>query len=293
MNRVNFNLFKKPNIVLNAITSTPFRSKLFNNKKVLITGGGTGLGKQMAKSYLGLGAEVLIVSRKEEVLKNTCQEIGGNISYKTLDIRNHNSVSEFVNTLEYIPDIVINNAAGNFMCPSKDLTYNGWNSIIDIVLKGTIDLTLQIGKKMIEEEKSGCFINMSTTYGQTGSSFVVPSSIAKAGCDNLTKSLASEWGRYGIRLNSIAPGPIYTEGAFSRLDPSGQFRDRAKDNLPLGRMGEMEELSNLVCFLTSEQMNWMTGQIINLDGGEVVGNSGEFNFLKNLSEQEWGLFSKL
>jgi len=248
----------------------------------------------MAQSYLGLGAEVLIASRKEEVLKNTCLEIGSSkISYKTLDIRDHDSVSSFVSGLEYVPDIVINNAAGNFVCPSKDLSYNGWNSILDIVLKGTMDLTLQLGQRMINESHPGSFVNISTTYAQTGSGFVLPSAVAKAGCDNMTKSLAAEWGRYGIRLNSVAPGPIYTEGAFSRLDPSGEFTESGKKRLPIARLGETEELSNLVCFLTSEHMNWMTGQIINLDGGEVVGNSGEFNFLRKLTDAEWGIFSKL
>ena len=294
MNRVNFNLLKNKITVLPAITSTPFKSSLFKDKKVLITGGGTGLGKKMAQSYLGLGAEVLIASRKEEVLKNTCLEIGSSkISYKTLDIRDHDSVSSFVSGLEYVPDIVINNAAGNFVCPSKDLSYNGWNSILDIVLKGTMDLTLQLGQRMINESHPGSFVNISTTYAQTGSGFVLPSAVAKAGCDNMTKSLAAEWGRYGIRLNSVAPGPIYTEGAFSRLDPSGEFTESGKKRLPIARLGETEELSNLVCFLTSEHMNWMTGQIINLDGGEVVGNSGEFNFLRKLTDAEWGIFSKL
>lgn len=294
MNRINFNLLKNKITVLPAITSTPFKTSLFENKKVLITGGGTGLGKQMAKSYLGLGAEVLIASRKEEVLKNTCQEIGSSkISYKTLDIRDHDSVSSFVSGLEHVPDIVINNAAGNFVCPSKDLSYNGWNSVVDIVLKGTMDLTLQLGQRMINESHPGSFLNISTTYAQTGSGYVLPSSVAKAGCDNMTKSLAAEWGRFGIRLNSVAPGPIFTEGAFSRLDPTGQFTESAKKRLPIGRLGETEELSNLVCFLTSEHMNWMTGQIINLDGGEVVGNSGEFNFLRKLTDAEWSMFSKL
>ena len=181
MNRVNFNLLKNKITVLPAAIH-PFKSSLFENKKVLITGGGTGLGKQMAKSYLGLGAEVLIASRKEDVLKKTCQEIGSSkISYKTLDIRNHDSVSSFVNGLEYVPDIVINNAAGNFVCPSKDLTYNGWNSILDIVLKGTMDLTLQLGQRMIKEEQTGNFLNISTTYAQTGSGYVLPSAVAKAG----------------------------------------------------------------------------------------------------------------
>lgn len=285
------NLLKKG--ISNSQSLIPFKNNLFLNKNILITGGGTGLGKQMAKTYLDLGANVIIASRKIDILKKTCEELGDkNIFYKKLDVKNHKDICNFVNSLETIPDIVINNAAGNFICPSKNLTYNGWNSIIDTVLKGTVDLTLELGKKMIEENKNGNFLNISTTYAQTGSAFVLPSAIAKAGCDNLTKSLASEWGKYGIRLNSIAPGPIYTKGAFDRLDPTGEFRKRAEKNLPCGRLGESCELANLVCFVTSEYMNWMTGQIINLDGGEVVGNSGEFNFLRNMSDKQWDNLNK-
>ena len=288
------NFLKQSNTILNSVKTNPFKLDLFKNKNILITGGGTGLGKQMAKTYLELGANVLIASRKSEVLENTCNELGNtNINYKVLNIKEHESVKEFVNSLETTPDVVINNAAGNFICPSKDLTYNGWNSILDIVLKGTMDLTLQLGQRMINENKPGNFLNISTTYANTGSGYVLPSAVAKAGCDNMTKSLGAEWGKYGIRINSIAPGPIYTEGAFSRLDPGGQFRKKAEERLPMGRLGETEELAHLVCFITSEHMNWMTGQIINLDGGEVVNNSGEFNFLRGISETQWKMFSKL
>lgn len=279
------NLIKK---VIYATTSSPFKARLFNNKNVLITGGGTGLGKQMAKTYLALGANVTIASRKEEVLKNTCSELGGNrINYHILDLKQSESVASFVDNLENLPDIVINNSAGNFICPSENLSYNGWNSIIDIVLKGTTDLTLSLGKKMIKESHTASFINISTTYATTGSGYVVPSAIAKAGCDNLTKSLAAEWGKYGLRFNSIAPGPIYTEGAFSRLDPTGEFVKNVGNVLPLGRLGEQEELANLVCFISSDHMSWMTGQLINLDGGETVGNSGEFNFLNKFKPEDW------
>lgn len=279
------NMIKK---VINATTSSPFKGRLFNNKNVLITGGGTGLGKQMAKTYLALGANVTIASRKEEVLKNTCSELGGNrINYHILDLKQSESVASFVDNLENLPDIVINNSAGNFICPSENLSYNGWNSIIDIVLKGTTDLTLSLGKKMIKESHTASFINISTTYANTGSGYVVPSAIAKAGCDNLTKSLAAEWGKYGLRFNSIAPGPIYTEGAFSRLDPTGEFVKNVGNVLPLGRLGEQEELANLVCFISSDHMSWMTGQLINLDGGETVGNSGEFNFLNKFKPEDW------
>ncbi len=153
-------------------------------------------------------------------------------------------------------------------------------------------MSLAFGKRLINHQQQGIFVNISTTYAETGSAYVLPSSVAKAGCDNLTKSLSAEWGKYGIRFLSVAPGPIYTDGAFSRLDPSNKFSEIAKKNLPLGRLGEKEEIANLVSYLTTDENNWMTGQIINFDGGEVVGNSGEFNLLRNLKPEEWKMFAK-
>lgn len=274
---------------------------IYNGKTILITGGGTGLGKSMCETYLKLGGNVVICSRKEEVLEKAKTEIMennsnikllqdcGTIDYIKMDLRDHESVLNLVNRMadeNRIPDIVINNAAANFLCPSEKLSYNGWNTIMDIVLKGTVDLTLEMGKKMIEMNKRGTFLSISTTYADTGSGFVLPSSIAKAGINNMTKSLAAEWGKYGIRLLGVAPGPIYTKGAFDRLDPTGNFQNKTYMKLPAGRMGEKEELANLVSYLTSDQCSWLTGDIINFDGGEVVKNAGEFNSLIDLSKQE-------
>lgn len=272
----------------------------YQNKKILITGGGSGLGKQMALHYSKLGGEVTIIGRSTQKLRTAADEIDYETQnrprYESLDVRENPSILRLVNqmvTQDQFPDIVINNAAGNFICRSEDLSYNGWNSILDIVLKGTLNMTLEFGKKMIELEKPGVFLNISTTYAETGSGYVMPSSVAKAGCNNMTRSLAAEWGKYGIRLNSVAPGPIHTEGAFSRLDPGNKFSDIAKDNLPLGRFGEKEEIANLVTYLTTEENGWMTGQVFNLDGGEVVGNSGEFNLLRNVSDTEWKMYRKM
>lgn len=272
----------------------------YQNKKILITGGGSGLGKQMALHYSKLGGEVTIIGRSTQKLRTTADEIDFETQnrprYESVDVRENPSILRLVNqmvTQDQFPDIVINNAAGNFICRSEDLSYNGWNSILDIVLKGTLNMTLEFGKKMIELEKPGVFLNISTTYAETGSGYVMPSSVAKAGCNNMTRSLAAEWGKYGIRLNSVAPGPIHTEGAFSRLDPGNKFSDIAKDNLPLGRFGEKEEIANLVTYLTTEENGWMTGQVFNLDGGEVVGNSGEFNLLRNVSDTEWKMYRKM
>ena len=271
--------------ILAANKNLLFKDGFFKGKNVLVTGGGSGLGKDIANTYCELGADVVIASRNFEKLNNTAESINdkgyiGKIHPYQLDVRDHNGVINLVESLskdELFPDIIVNNSAGNFICESKNLSYNGWNSIIDIVLKGTFDITLEFGKKMIENEKEGVFINISTTYAETGSSLVVPSAVAKAGCNNLVKSLASEWGNHGIRLLGVAPGPIYTKGAFDRLDPSGRFRNQLTKSLAIERFGEKKELSNLITFLSSDHANWMTGQIVNIDGGEVVFNSGEFN----------------
>ena len=297
MNMTGFNFLKNNKMVLRPVKESALKDIVFKDYNVLITGGGTGLGKMMATVYSKLGADVTIASRKENILKQSADEIsnltGNNVGYKILNLREHDSITSMVNEFEKIPDIVVNNAAGNFICRSHDLSYNGWNSILDIVLKGSVDLTLQLGKRMIEEKKPGVFCNISTTYANTGSGFVLPSAIAKAGCDNMTKSLAAEWGKYGIRLLSVAPGPIYTDGAFSRLDPTGSFQKKVEKKLPMGRLGEKEELANFISFLTSDYCNWLTGQVINFDGGEVVGNSGEFNILHSLSDAEWSLIKKM
>ena len=277
-----------------------FPKSLYYGKSVLVTGGGSGLGKQIAKDYCKLGARVTIIGRKKEKLEHASNEIFEKTNNKPftypLDVRDRGAICDLANTLHdesRTPQIIINNAAGNFISKTENLSENAWNSIIDIVLKGTINITTVFGKKLIDLKLPGTFVNISTTYAETGSSFVVPSAVAKAGCNNLTKSLASEWGKYGITLNSVAPGPIYTEGAFSRLDPENKFSKLAESRLPSGRLGEKEELSNFVTYLTSDYCNWMTGQIINFDGGEVVGNSGEFNFLHYLDDSQWSMYSKI
>lgn len=279
------------NRILQPVKTLLLPSNYYQGKNILITGGGSGLGKQMAIQYSQLGGKVMIIGRNEKKLANAVEKVGSdNLNYHILDVRNEKSIKNLAEKLEsqnQFPDIVINNAAGNFISRSQTLSSNAWNTIIDIVLRGTVNMTSEFGRRMIDTKRNGVFLNISTTYAQTGSAFVVPSSIAKAGCDNLTKSLAAEWGKYGIRFLSIAPGPIYTEGAFSRLDPEGKFSNLAEKKLPLGRFGEKEEIANLATFLTSEHNNWMTGQIINFDGGEVIGNSGEFNGLHMLTNEDW------
>ena len=267
--------------VLKPCTDILLKNNYYKDKTVLITGGATGLGENLTKMYEKLGANVIVCSRKIENLDKIKSD---KISVYPLDVRNNDKVSdlaEYLYTNNTFPDVIINNAAGNFLCPTKHLTVKGWNSIIDIVLKGTINMTFEFGKKMIDNKLPGVFLNMSTNYANTGSSYVVPSAVAKAGCDNLVKSLASEWGPHGIRFMGVAPGPIYTEGAFSRLDPDGNFRQMLIKSLPMGRLGKKVELSNLITYLTSDYARWITGQIFTIDGGEVVYNSGSFNKIKD------------
>ena len=282
--------------ILKPLANLALPPKYYQSKKILISGGGSGLGEQMACHFAKLGGEVTILGRNARKLDkasreiNVLEEVEHNVACYSLDVRDHTAVSSLADSMmkqDKLPDIIINNAAGNFICPTEALSVNGWNSILDIVLKGTMNMTLEFGKRQIEAQNPATFINISTTYAETGSAFVVPSSVAKAGCNNLTKSLAAEWGKYGHRFLSVAPGPIYTEGAFSRLDPTGKFQKVAEDKLPLGRLGEKAEIANLITYLASDHNNWMTGQVINFDGGEVVGNSGEFNLLHQLTEEQW------
>ena len=282
--------------ILKPLANLALPPKYYQSKKILISGGGSGLGEQMARHFAKLGGEVTILGRNARKLDkasreiNVLEEVEHNVACYSLDVRDHTAVSSLADSMmkqDKLPDIIINNAAGNFICPTEALSVNGWNSILDIVLKGTMNMTLEFGKRQIEAQNPATFINISTTYAETGSAFVVPSSVAKAGCNNLTKSLAAEWGKYGHRFLSVAPGPIYTEGAFSRLDPTGKFQKVAEDKLPLGRLGEKAEIANLITYLASDHNNWMTGQVINFDGGEVVGNSGEFNLLHQLTEEQW------
>jgi len=284
---------------LRAFTTTIAKPMLPNNsyvnKNVFVTGGGTGLGKVIAQQYAMLGANVIIASRKYDVLESAKKDMivntkNENIYPYSLDVRSDIAVKELITQLDDLnlfPDVIINNAAGNFISPTEKLSSNAINSIIDIVLKGTINITHGFGRHMISTGKNGVFLNISATYGQTGSSFVVPSAIAKAGCDNLIKSLSPEWGKHGIRLLGVAPGPIYTKGAFSRLDPSGQFVKKLVKKIPLSRLGTPEELANLVTYLSSDYANWMTGTIVNFDGGETSRNAGFLNDLLSLSNEEW------
>ena len=278
--------------------TTMLHENTYENKNVFITGGATGLGKAMAIQYANLGATVVIASRKIDVVGKAVEDIANksdnvNIYGFELDVRKPDMVGDLaclLKTQNLFPDVVVNNAAGNILSPTENLSLRAVNNIIDIVLNGTINTTMIFSKLMIKESRSGTFLNISTSYAKTGSAFVVPSSVAKAGCDNLVKSLASEWGKHKLRFVGIAPGSIYTDGAFSRLDPTGKFQQALINNIPVGRLGEPEELANLATYITSDYASWMNGTIIDFDGGELCKNSGQFNSLLYLSDSEWNKF---
>lgn len=275
-------------------------SESLQNKVVVITGGGTGLGKSMAQACLQLGAKVLITSRKEEVLRATVQELkeltGGDVTYCVCDVRDSKQMEQLLAyTLEQFAkvDILVNNAAGNFISPTERLSTKAFDIIVDIVLKGTYNGVLTFGKHWIEAGQKATVLSIVTTYATTGSAFVVPSATAKAGIVALTKSLAVEWGRYGIRLNAIAPGPFPTEGAWSRLFPEFVASKLNPENrIPTGRFGRHEELMNLVTYLLSDYSEYINGEIVTIDGGEWLQGAGEFNTLLDLSADDWNLVEK-
>ena len=272
----------------------------FQNKVVLITGGGTGLGKSMGEYLLKLGAKLIITSRKQEVLDNTCKEFDKISPNSTLalagDVRDSNVVEKIIEEgykkFKRI-DHLINNAAGNFISPTERLSPKAFDVIIDIVLKGTTYYTLLLGKKWIKDKTPGSILNIVTTYAFTGSGYVVPSAVSKGGVLAMTKSLGAEWAKYNIRCNAIAPGPFPTKGAWDRLVPPGFSKFiNMKKRIPLKRFGEHQELSNLAAYLLSDYSSYMTGEIVTLDGGEWSYNAGQFNFLDKVPKAMWTLIEK-
>uniref|UniRef100_A0A1A7XZU4 2,4-dienoyl-CoA reductase [(3E)-enoyl-CoA-producing], mitochondrial n=1 Tax=Iconisemion striatum TaxID=60296 RepID=A0A1A7XZU4_9TELE len=272
----------------------------FKNRVVFITGGGTGLGRAMATVLSQLGAQCVIASRKLDVLQQTAEDIGSQTGNKVhalqCDVRDPQAVSHCVDqmtSLTGLPDVIINNAAGNFICPSERLSPNAWKSITDIVLNGTAFVTLELGKRLIQDQKGASFLAITTIYAESGSGFVAPSASAKAGVEALYKSLAAEWGRYGHRFNIIQPGPIKTKGAFSRLDPTGTFEKAMINRIPTGRLGTPAELANLAAYLSSDYASWISGAVIRFDGGEYVSMAGEFNHLHRVTPDQWKMMEAM
>jgi NAD(P)-dependent dehydrogenase (short-subunit alcohol dehydrogenase family) len=271
-----------------------FQKDLLKNKRILITGGGTGLGKAAAQRFLELGATVYICGRRHEVLTATEAELrektGGAIHSRPCDIRNAPAVAEMIDTIwkDGPLDVLMNNAAGNFLARTEDLSLRAFESVIGIVLMGSLHTTLACGKRWLKAGHSAVVLNITTTYTTTGSAYVVPSAVSKAGVHALTRSLAVEWGNRGIRVNAIAPGPVPTEGAFSRLLPRPELEQLAKQRVPLGRFGTLEEFANLAAFLVSDGSAYINGDVITMDGGEWLQGAGEFTTLgRMLTDKEW------
>ncbi len=270
-------------------------------KTAFITGGGTGLGRSMAKKYLELGANVIIASRKLDVIQKAASELatetGGNVLGLACDVRKYEDVENVMKAgIEKFGqiDILVNNAAGNFISPTERLSHRAFDTVVDIVLKGSYNCTLALGKYWIENKIKGIVLSITTTYAWTGSAFVVPSACGKAGVLAMTRSLSSEWGKYGIRLNCIAPGPFYTEGAFDRLFPKEvQEMLNPIDRIPLGRLGQHEELANLAAYLVSDFSGYITGEVVTIDGGEWLNGAGEFNFFNKVPSEMWDMLEQV
>lgn len=281
--------------------SPMLREDALKGKTIVITGGGTGLGKAMGIYFLKLGANLVITSRKQEVLQKTADEMeektGGKVLAVTCDVRDAEQVDHVLaKTLERFGtvDVLLNNAAGNFISPTERLSANAFSSIIDIVLKGTVNCTLAFGKHWIKEKQSATVLNIVTTYAFTGSAYVVPSACAKGGVLALTRSLAVEWGKYGIRTNAIAPGPFPTKGAWERLLPGDLAKKfDFKNRVPLKRVGEHQELANLAAFLVSDFSGYINGEVITIDGGEWLQGAGQMNGLEAIPNEMWDMLEQM
>lgn len=271
------------------------------DKTIIVTGGGSGLGKAMATYYSELGANIIITSRDLEKLQKAAAEMEAKTDGKVLavacDVREYAQVENVLKTsVETFGQVngLLNNAAGNFISPTERLSPTAFDAVLDIVLKGTKNCTLALGKYWIEQKMPATVLNIVTTYAWTGSAYVVPSACAKAGVLAMTRSLAVEWARYNIRMNAIAPGPFPTKGAWDRLLPGElqQKFDLAK-KVPLRRVGEHQELANLAAYLMSDFSAYMNGEVVTIDGGEWLQGAGEFNMLSEIPDEMWDELEKM
>jgi NAD(P)-dependent dehydrogenase (short-subunit alcohol dehydrogenase family) len=273
-----------------------FAKSILKDKRILITGGGTGLGRAMAQRFLELGAYLYICGRRQEVLQQTCADLsaqqGGRIQSFACDVRDTAAVENMIDTIwrEAPLNVLVNNAAGNFLARTEELSPGAWQAVLGIVLNGTINLTLACGRRWLQAGQSATVLNVSATYAASGSgsAYVVPSAVAKAGVMALTTSLAVEWGPRGVRCNGIAPGAIPTEGAFSRLLPNEDLEREALQRNPMRRFGTLEEFANLAAFLVSDGCTYINGEIVVMDGGEWLRGAGLFSDLgRQLTDADW------
>ncbi|HYS55643.1 MAG TPA: SDR family oxidoreductase [Thermoanaerobaculia bacterium] len=256
--------------------------KTFEGRSGVITGGATGIGFGVAKELSRLGARVIIASRKEENLKKAVAELGQRASYHVLDVRDAEAVEAMAAKIGAV-DFLVNNAAGNFIVPSDQLTTNGWNSVIGIVLNGTFYCTSAIGKRMIESKRGGAILNVIANYAWTGAPGVVHSASAKAGVLAMTQTLAVEWARHKIRVNAIAPGPVHTEGASARLFPDPAVEEGIRRTIPLRRFATLDEIANAAAYLLSDYASYVTGEAFVIDGGQWLSGADYWGRIKAMA----------
>ncbi|OWY24503.1 KR domain-containing protein [Sphingobacteriales bacterium UPWRP_1] len=277
------------------------REGSLKDKVIIVTGGGTGLGKSMTRYFLQLGAKVVITSRKADVLEQTAAELrtetGGEVLAVACDVRNYeqveNLISQTLGTFGQL-NVLVNNAAGNFISPTERLSARAFDTVVDIVLKGSYYCALAAGKHWIAGKQPGNILSIVTTYAWTGSGYVVPSACGKAGVLALTRSLAVEWGKYGIRCNAIAPGPFPTPGAWDRLFPEPLRKKFSPEmKVPVGRVGNHQELANLAAYLVSDFSAFVNGEVVTIDGGEWLKGAGEFSYLEALDDATWDMLAAM
>jgi short-subunit dehydrogenase len=283
-------------------TAKMLRDNALEDKVIVVTGGGSGLGKAMTRYFLELGAKVAITSRDLDKLQTTAteleQETGGKCLAVACDVRHYEQVENMLQAVLKTfgkVDVLLNNAAGNFISPTERLSANAFDTIIDIVLKGSKNCTLAFGKHWIDTKQTNTnILNIVTTYAWTGSAYVVPSATAKAGVLAMTRSLAVEWAKYGIRTNAIAPGPFPTKGAWDRLLP-GDLKDKfdLAKKVPLKRVGDHQELANLAAYLVSDFSAYINGEVITIDGGEWLQGAGQFNLLEAIPKEMWDMLEAM
>lgn len=261
----------------------PYHPNLLADEHIVVTGGGTGLGRAMATRFAALGAKVTINGRRTEPLEETVaaiREVGGEAEGISCNVREHEAVADFFEAAEERQGPVtglVNNAAANFLAMAEDISPNGFDAIVKTNLYGSWYCTQQCGRRWLERETSGVVLSIATTYAETGSAYVLPSAMSKAGIVAMTRSLAAEWGQAGIRLNAIAPGPFPTEGAWERLVPGTDIEEQMQQRIPLSRFGEPDELADLAVFMLSDLSRYMNGELVVFDGGEVLAAGGQFN----------------